>query len=124
MSPLGIFGRNKLSDKEKALKKIAEITEQLDRTASSLGNMKDSVGPSIQKCIDELAWCRAELNKMLGMRDKQTETEFYRRVLQILDSIANTLKKMKYFYTYIDSSVLPDIMDLRKLIETTAKTAN
>ena len=86
--------------------------------------MKDSVGPSIQKCIAELAWCRAELNKMLGMRDKQTETEFYRRVLQILDSIANTLKKMKYFYTYIDSSVLPDIMDLRKLIETTAKTAN
>jgi hypothetical protein len=61
---------------------------------------------------------------MLGMRDQQSEVEFYCRVLQLLGDIADTLKKMKYFYTYIDSSILPEILELRKLIETTANNAN
>jgi hypothetical protein len=48
MSFLRIFGKGKLSDKEKSLEMIVEITEQLEQVLRSLGNMKESVGPSVQ----------------------------------------------------------------------------
>ena len=127
MAFLGLFGKGKNSagaDKNSAQKKISESIAQLDKVAGSLGNMEASVGPGVRSCIDELSWCRKELGMMLGMRDKAAEAEFYRRVLAQLDEIADTVKKMKYFYTYIDSKILPDIIALRQLIDETGKNVN
>lgn len=127
MAFLGLFGKSKKQaspGKEKALKHIGDIIEQLDKIAGSLGNMEASVGPSVRRCIDEMAWCRKEISMMLPMRDVHAEAEFYRRVLAQLDEIEKTLKKMGYFYTYIDSKILPDILAVHKLIDETGKNVN
>lgn len=127
MALLGLFGKGKKqvsSGKEKALKRIDEIIERLDKVAGSLGNMEASVGPSVRKCIEELTWVRKELNMMLSMRDQHAEAEFYRRVLVQLDEITETLKNMGYFYTYVDSKILPNILALRRLIEETERNVN
>ena len=116
--------KEQLSDKVQAIQKIGEIIDQLDGISRSLGNMEANVGPKVEKCISELKWCRNQLNRMLDMRDHQAESEFYCRALFLLNEISETLKNMKFFYTYIESTVLPDIDDLHRLIDAAVKTVN
>lgn len=116
--------RKKQTDKERTQDLMQEILEKLDQVARAIDGKQTDAGALVQDCIREMTYCRRELNMMLAMRDRQAEEEFYRRAIQLLNEILDTLKKMNYFYTYIESMVYPKVIALHRLLDDAVQPVN